>query len=520
MKWSDGQPFTADDFLFWYEDLYQNKDLYPNPAPSMTINTKPIAMEKVDATTVRYTFPDAYHSFPEVLASGQAPGAGEAQFGRTIESGYAPAHYLKQFLPKYTPQAQLDQMAKDAHVDTWTQLFILKNDWALNPDLPVVTAWKTVQPSNTNTWTLERNPYSIWVDTAGNQLPYIDNLQLTLAQNLEAANLQAISGAVDYQERHLDLTKVPVFLQNQQKNGYKLYLDPAPNGGDSPISFNLSYDKDPEIATWFATTDFRRALSLGVERDQLNQTFWLGLGTPGSVAPAESTRYSPGPEYRTLWSTYDPNTANQMLDKLGLDKRGPDGLRLRSDGSGPLRLQVMTFAGQFMQFTKISEMIAEQWKKLGIDLQVQEVERGLGLTRVRNNDFQLWAWANDTSEDLFTTIHVVPVSVETGRSPMYGLWFITNGAKGKEPSPRVKEAMDLYRKGPGVPDDERTALGKEIWKIALDEVWHIGTVGLSPAMSGVRVAKVNMGNVPSRQFNSNIVRTPGGSRPETFFWKS
>jgi hypothetical protein len=80
--------------------------------------------------------------------------------------------------------------------------------------------------------------------------------------------------------------------------------------------------------------------------------------------------------------------------------------------------------------------------------------------------------------------------------------------------------MDLYRKGPGVPDDERTALGKEIWKIALDEVWHIGTVGLSPAMSGVRVAKVNMGNVPSRQFNSNIVRTPGGSRPETFFWKS
>jgi peptide/nickel transport system substrate-binding protein len=386
-----------------------------------------------------------------VLASGQAPGAGEAQFGRTIESGYAPAHYLKQFLPKYTPQAQLDQMAKDAHVDTWTQLFILKNDWALNPDLPVVTAWKTVQPSNTNTWTLERNPYSIWVDTAGNQLPYIDNLQLTLAQNLEAANLQAISGAVDYQERHLDLTKVPVFLQNQQKNGYKLYLDPAPNGGDSPISFNLSYDKDPEIATWFATTDFRRALSLGVERDQLNQTFWLGLGTPGSVAPAESTRYSPGPEYRTLWSTYDPNTANQMLDKLGLDKRGPDGLRLRSDGSGPLRLQVMTFAGQFMQFTKISEMIAEQWKKLGIDLQVQEVERGLGLTRVRNNDFQLWAWANGTSEDLFTTIHVVPVSVETGRSPMYGLWFITNGAKGKEPSPRGQRGNGPVPQGSGSP---------------------------------------------------------------------
>ena len=256
-------------------------------------------------------------------------------------------------------------------------MFLAKNDWALNPDLPVLSPWKTVTPINTPTWTLERNPYSVFVDTAGNQLPYIDKVVLTLAENLEVLNLRAIAGEYDYASRHVDLGKLPVFLENQQKGNYKVYLDPGDYGGDLIIKFNLNYDADPEIAKWFNTADFRRALSLGIDRDQINETFWLGTGTPGSVVPADSNKYNPGPQYRKLWSTLDVKKANEMLDKIGLAKKDAEGYRLRTDGKGRLRIEIMTLGGQFVQYTQIAEMIREQWKKIGIDLQVQEVERSL-----------------------------------------------------------------------------------------------------------------------------------------------
>jgi peptide/nickel transport system substrate-binding protein len=92
---------------------------------------------------------------------------------------------------------ELDKVVKESKFDNWVRLFLFKNDWALNPELPVLFPWKTVTPINTPTWTLERNPYSIWVDTAGNRLPYIDRVVLTLAENLEVLNLRAIAGEYD-----------------------------------------------------------------------------------------------------------------------------------------------------------------------------------------------------------------------------------------------------------------------------------------------------------------------------------
>ena len=191
------------------------------------------------------------------------------------------------------------------------------------------------------------------MDTAGNQLPYIDKVVLTLAENLEVINLRAIAGEYDFQARHLDLGKLPVFIENQQKGGYKLHLDPGDYGGDMIIKFNLSYEADPEIAKWMNTADFRRALALGIDRDQINETFWLGTGTPSSVVPVDSNKYNPGPEYRKLWATLDVKKANEMLDKIGLAKKDAEGYRLRTDGKGRLRIEIMTLGGQFLQFTQI-----------------------------------------------------------------------------------------------------------------------------------------------------------------------
>jgi peptide/nickel transport system substrate-binding protein len=522
MKWSDGQPFTADDFLFWYEDMYSNKELVPLPSSVMMINGKPGELSKVDAYTVMFKFPDPYYMLPDVLAGSTALG-GQAHQGLFGMGGYAPAHYLKQFHPKYVAKDQLDQRVKESKFDNWVRLILFKNDWALNPELPVLSPWKTVTPINTPTWTLERNPYSIWVDAEGNQLPYIDRVVLTLAENLEVLNLRAIAGEYDLQERHVDLGKVPVILENQQRGGYKLFLDPGDYGGDMIIKFNLSYEADPEIAKWFNTADFRRALSLGIDRDQINETFWLGTGTPSSVVPADHNRYNPGPEYRTLWSTHDPKKASEMLDQIGLDKRDSEGYRLRSDGKGRLRIEITTLGGQFLQFTQISEMVREHWKKIGIDLTVQEVERSLAIKRSAANEQQLGAWNNDGSEHLFTFPgHVFPFSVDTVSTsgPLYAKWFHSAGAQGKEPPPRLRELMEKFQKAFGEPEEERLKLGKEVWKIAAEEVYIIGVIGMGAASMGVRIAKNNLGNVPSRQYNSPDGKTPGISRPVTFYWKN
>jgi len=520
MKWSDGKPFTADDFVFWFEDVYRNKDLVPTPSAAMAINGKQGEIQKVDAATVRFKFPEPYFMLPDVLA-GSTDLAGQ-MFGYRAMGGFAPAHYLKQFHPKYVGQAELDKKVKDEKFDSWVRMFLFKNDWALNPDLPVLSAWKTVTPINTPTWTLERNPYSVFVDTAGNQLPYIDRVVLTLAENLEVLNLRAIAGEYDFAARHIDLGKLPVFIENQARGGYKVYLDPGDYGGDMIIKFNLNYDADPEIAKWFNTADFRRALALGIDRDQINETFWLGTGTPSSVVPADNNKYNPGPQYRKMWATLDVKKANEMLDKIGLSKKDAQGYRLRADGKGRLRIEIMTLGGQFVQYTQISEMIREQWKKIGIDLQVQEVERSLALKRTAANEQQLGAWNNDGSEHLFTfPLHVFPFELAAVASsgPLYVKWFHSAGAQGKEPEPRMRELMEKWKKAFGVPEKERIQLGKDIWKIAAEEVYIIGVIGMGPASMGVRVVKTNMGNIPSRQYNSPDGKTPGISRPATFYWK-
>ena len=236
-KWSDGTPFTANDFMFWYQEIYLNKNINPTPFFEFQINGKDGVMKKVDDYTVAFEFPEPYPFFVSQLAGSTAIGAGFATRGgfQNFGGAYAPAHYLKQFLPKYSSEEAVTKKAKDLGFDSWVSLLKNRYSWALNNELPVMTPWKTVSPINTPTWSMERNPYFWAVDTAGNQLPYIDRITMTLAENTEVANLRAIAGEYDIQERHMGLAKLPVFLENAKKGNYTVHLDPALNGSDATI---------------------------------------------------------------------------------------------------------------------------------------------------------------------------------------------------------------------------------------------------------------------------------------------
>jgi peptide/nickel transport system substrate-binding protein len=334
-------------------------------------------------------------------------------------------------------------------------------------------------------------------------------------------NLRAIAGEYDHQERHTDIAKLPVFLENMEQGNYSVRLDPGAYGSDATLQINHTYDGDEEIAKWLQTTDFRRALSMGIDRDQLNETFWLGVGTPGNAAPDMSVPQSPGEEWRQKWATLDVDQANALLDEIGLTEKDGEGFRMRTDGQGRLRLEVFAISGAFVPFPRIAQSIAQQWQAIGIQLDVTELERSLGFTRMRNNEHQIFMWANDGSELIYAfPRHAMPIDpAEAMLGPLIAKWYVTNGEEGVAPPDAMLEAFKLYDQAGGQNKEESDKTAQEIWKILVDNVFSIGTVGVSPAVMGIRIVKNTMGNIPAREVNMQHARTPQSSHPATFFFK-
>ena len=524
MKWSDGAPFTADDFMFWFKEMYANKDLVPVPVPELSINGKVGRIEKIDETTVAFDFDEPYFLFARLMAGDTQIGGGQSRLqsdGRSF-GPYAPAHYLRKYMATPANMEALTAEAKAAGYQNWVQYFRYKSDWRLNRDAPTLAAWKMVQPINGQIWLLERNPYYYVVDTAGNQLPYLDKVQLTLAENPEVINLRAIAGEYDYQERFIDLAKLPVFLENADRGGYKVRLDPGFNGSDSQIYINMSYRQDPEIRKWLQKVEFRRALALGIDRGQLNEAFWLGLGVISTSMPSKEIPESPGEDYRLRWATLDVKQANALLDSIGLTKKDREGFRLRTDNGERLRFQIDVAQTLTPTWPQQAEMIIQQWKAIGIYADTKLFERGLFYTRIRNDDHQLTIFSNNGSESLYLypnpVLPVDPISSQGGAA--LAKWWASNGATGIGPEePELLKAFDLLRSAGGLREAERTKVAQEIWKLAVDRVWTIGIVGLSPTYMGTRVVNAKLENVPERVCTSQHCRTPWSAWPQQWYFK-
>ncbi len=519
VKWSDGEPFTTADVMFWYENMYQNEELVPVPSPFFNIN-EGATLEAPDDYTLVFSFPFANSLFLEVLGSSVNVFGGHAIFGDNSLGGYAPAHYIQQFHADFADADELQAAVDESGFDNWVNLFRDRNTWQRNPELPVLTPWMTENPITTDNWVLVRNPYYYGVDTAGNQLPYIDRISMTLAADLEVLNLRAIAGEYDYQARHISLANLPVLLENAEDGNYTVSLDPAQHGADGVLQINQSYREDEEIGRWLQNVDFRRALSLGIDRDSINEIIFLGIGVPGSAVVAESSPFNPGPEYRDLWSTLDVEQANELLDSIGLTERDADGFRLRTDNGERLTIELNPVPA-FIQYPQMAELIKEDWAEIGIFANIVEQERGLNTQLRDSNQLQIFFWQNDGTDELFLyPYHALPVTNLSGTGPGYGTWYSTGGESGVEPTDEsVLEVMDLFTQALQSTSDERVEIGQQIWEIITDEVWSIGTVGQSGAFMGVRVASNELGNIPDRQLNIQAGQTPNISRPSTFFFR-
>ena len=514
-KWSDGMPFTADDFLFWYEDVALNEDIFPSPPPEMVIAGEPGLMEKIDDYTISYTFKEPYPLFLDILAGhNMVAAAPEGSLG-TGGGGYAAKHYMSQFLPKYSSEEEVTAKAKELGFESWLDMYLFHSYPARNPDLPVMSPWVTERPVIDPIWSMKRNPYYWAVDTEGNQLPYIDEIVINLAEDREVLLLRALAGEIDFQGRHISISKLPVLIENMDTGDYRVDIGRG-FCHSAGFHFNHSYDGDAEVQKWIRNVEFRRALSLGIDRDQINEAYFLGLGVGGSVMCSPDLPSTAGEEYVTRWATHEPDQANEMLDAIGLTEKDDEGFRLRTDGSGErLRIEIGMVAGGN---EPIAEMVKDHWKDIGIWADLKAQERSLFETEARANKHQIGIWGNGGASQLWLyPRHVLPVNTnEAYMGPEIARWFVSGGEDGMAPPyPEMERALELFKMGATVSAEERNKIGQEIWSLVVDQVWTIGTVGQS---AGVAVTKNNMGNVPRRGCPAQHCRTPASGHPPTWYF--
>ncbi|HET9913969.1 MAG TPA: ABC transporter substrate-binding protein [Anaerolineales bacterium] len=510
-KWSDGEPFTADDIMFWYEDVLLNTDLTPKVAKWMQNKDGTTAVvAKVDDYTVTWTYTNPNTTLMMELANQDG--------GDKSYAVFLPAHYLKQFHAKYADQAELDKMVAEAEFKTWAELFATRKNPAENPDRPVMAAWQPATRVSDDTLVLKRNPYFVGVDSEGNQLPYIDEIQFKFFQDTQALNLAAIAGELDMQERHMIMGNYPVLKENEQAGKYRVITWSTFGGSDAAITFNQTYDKDPVVAELLQAKDFRIALSHAIDREQIKEAVFLGLGEARQPVPAPWHPYYPGDEVAHKYTEFDQDKANQLLDGLGLTERGSDGFRLNKDGK-PFSIEI-SYVPNFANWKDVALLVGENWKAVGVNTIVQERERAVHFEMRDANEIVTELWNEDTTGFPFTGAPKFDPRSQPGIAiaPLMRTWLQTNGAEGVEPTAEFKRVVEIIDEGKTVSPEEQTTLAKELFTLWVDQAYEIGTVGLTPLVQGVVVVNNDLKNVPETLGNDWPLRTPGNANPEQFYF--
>jgi peptide/nickel transport system substrate-binding protein len=486
MKWSDGEPFTTEDFRYWWDDVANNKELSPSgPPKDLIVDGKPPKVEFLDETTVRYSWDAPNADFLPRLA-GAAP-----------LYLYRPAHYLKKFHEKYADPAKLAKAVEDGGQPSWAALHNRRDNMGRNdnPKLPTLDPWvlRTKPPAQRFIFT--RNPYYYRVDHAGHQLPYLDQVIVDIADS-KLIPTKTGAGETDLQARYLRFDNY-TFLKVGEKHGtYWVRLWDDGRGSNFALLPNLNTN-DEVWREVMRDVRFRRALSLAINRHEINQAIYFGLGKEGAntVMPA-SPLYKP--EYRSAWAQFDLVLANRLLDQMGLTQRDENGIRLLKDGR-PAMI-IIDLGSDSTEATDVLELIKDTWQAIGIDLYPKPSQIEVFRNRIFAGDSQMSLYNGidngfptaDMSPQEFT-----PTTQQQYMWPKWGQYLETGGEDGqKVDMPEAAKLQDLKNQWRRAGDTEaRTRVWSEILSIWADQVYTIGTVAGIPQPV---VVSRHLQNVPER----------------------
>jgi peptide/nickel transport system substrate-binding protein len=506
-KWSDGAPFTAEDFRYYFEDVVNNEDLSPfGPSPMLLVDGEAPRFEVIDEHKVRYTWSKPNPYFLPAIA------------GARPLFLYRPAHYLKQFHASYVDKAELDKMVKAAKKRNWAGLHHRKDrQYRLdNVDLPSLQPWVNTTKPPSDRFVFRRNPYYHRIDPEGRQLPYIDNVIVSIASS-SLIPAKTGFGESDLQARYIRFDHYTFLKKGAEEKGFNVYLWDRPVGSRVALYPNLNA-ADPVWRAVLRDVRVRRGLSLAINRKAINQILYFGLGRPSA-----NTMLPKSPlfraEYGKAWSKYDIKQANSLLDAAGLDQRNDDGIRLLPDGR-PFQIIVDT-AGESTEESDVLELIKKYWKKAGVDLFTKPSSREVFRNRVYAGAAVMSVWSG--LENGLATAEMPPAELAPTKQtqlqwPKWGEHYETIQAAGQAPDMAIAQQLlelhTAWRDAESV--EARAAIWHEMLAIYADQVFSIGTVNGVPQPV---VAKKALKNVPKKGiYNWDPGAYFGIYKPDSFWF--
>ena len=506
-RWSNGKPFTTDDFRYWWEDMANNNELSPSGPPiDMLVNGEPPQVEYLDDYSIRYTWANPNPSFIPALA-GARP--------LTI---FAPKHYLKQYHPRYADPAKLQAKVEKSKRRNWAALHNRKDNYYRNdnPDLPTLEPWINTTAAPAERFVFQRNPFYHRVDPQGHQLPYIDEVIMTVASS-GLIPAKTGGGESDLQARYLRFANVSFLKQNEESNGFRTLLWRTGKGAELAIYPNLNQE-DPEWRKLFRDVRFRRALSLAVNRHEINQVIYYGfaLESGNGLLPV-SPLYDQSRDLR--WTQFNLKLAAKLLDEIGL-KRDSDGVRMLPNGR---RLEfIIETAGESSEQTDVLELVHDSWLDLGVKTYSKPIQREVLRNRIFSGKTQMAIWfglENGMATADMSPAELAPTSQLQLQWPRWGQYYETKGQSGEPIDMELPQRLfDLRNQWREMQDD---AGRKAIWQQMLD-IWtdQVYTIGLASGVLQPVVISSRLQNVPEKGFyNWDPGAHFGCYRPDRFWLK-
>jgi len=506
-RWSDGEPFTAEDFRYWWEDIANNRELSPaGPPQDVLVDGVRPNFEVLSPTAVRYSWPRPNPDFIPRLA------------GASPLFIYAPAHYMKQFHARYADPKKLEAAIKEARVRNWAALHnrvdaLYKFD---NPDQPTLQPWKNLTRPPETRFIGERNAFFHRVDAQGWQLPYIDRMVMVEADT-KLVPAKSGAGEIDLQARGLAFNNYTFLRENEERSDFRTLLWNTAKGSHVALYPNLNVN-DPVWRALLRDVRFRRALSLGIDRKIINRSLYFGLALEANntVLP-DSPLYRE--EYRTRWATYDPEQAERLLDELGLKRPRHEHFRRLPDGR-PLEIIVET-AGEDTEQTDILELVRETWAEIGVKLFIKPTQRDVFRNRIYAGETVMSVWSgleNGVPTADMSPNELAPTVQTQLMWPKWGQFVETGGKAGELVDiPEARRLQQLLGAWLDSPERaQRLAVWHEMLKLHAEQVFSIGIVS---AVKQPVVVSNALRNVPEKGiFNWDPGANFGMYRPDTFWF--
>ena len=515
LRWSDGELFTADDIVFWWEQVETNAAIQANPHEYFVVDGKPVIVTKIDDLTVKFEFSKPNGLFLTNLASSY--GVRVTQFAE---------HYLSQFSDKLNPEGVKAMMAEAGATEygPWWQGRVGtygKQAEYNDPQRPLMQPWIPTEPYvGAERFTFVRNPYYFKVDPACNQLPYIGERTWTLATDPEVRLLKTLGGEDSFSGR--DISQPPnraVFFDNQETGNYR-FVDVV----NSDLNLMLLHMKlnhpVADRAAIMLNKDFRIGLSHAMNRQNIIDTVFIGQGVPFQQSPRpESPFYSE--TLATQYTEFSVEKAVEALDKALPDKDA-DGFRLGADGQ-PFVFNVLVNEGFRPDWVDAMGIVKLNWEAVGVKTNLVIVPDDIWRQRIQEDDVDAYVWAGENGTGLLPLVSAgeyVPDAAWGWRAweaiTFKGQTETPNAPV--EPPAQMQEQLRLTNElQQAIGIEAQTEIMNQILELATDQFY---TIGLALPQGDYRVVNNMLQNVPESFISGWLYPGPAPINFETFYFEA